>query len=113
MPTKRKESIISPLENLEKKAGSLQILVYLYTQRSKGKINISDIQESITAAQETVKTTINYLALKGYLNHEKIKSYPPQHLVWLTPLGEIVAERLLSIAHSLRQFEHTQGTKGV
>lgn len=109
----RKESAIVPLETLEKKAGTLQILVYIYTQRDKGKVNITNIQDSINVAKETAKTTIEYLILKGYLEHEKVKSYPPQHLIWLTEKGLKVAEKLLSVAHSLRQFEHTPKTKGV
>jgi DNA-binding MarR family transcriptional regulator len=76
------------------RAGALQILNYLYENKSKGKIKITDIVKNVKATSETVKATVAFLTQNSLTQEEKSQIFPYQHWVWLTPIGEAAAQHL-------------------
>ena len=104
-PMSKKGQNLSSIAKLEK-AGALQILVYLRQNTKEGeKTQITQIARNTKAASETVKATIHYLAQNELVNEEYAKTFPRQHLVWLTPKGATVAQHLLEAAAALNQPE--------
>ncbi len=96
-----KKGQLLSLAKLER-AGALQILVYLYQNSEKSeKTQITEIIKGVKAASETVMATIKHLALIELINEAHVKSFPRQHLVWLTPKGKIVAQHLSEVASAL------------
>jgi predicted transcriptional regulator len=76
------------------RAGALQILNYLYQNKNKGKIRITEIMKNVKATSETVNTAIIFLTQNELTREEKAVKFPYQHWVWLTPKGEDAAQHL-------------------
>ena len=83
------------------RAGALQILNYLYENKDKGKIKITDIVKNVKATSETVKAAVTFLTQNGLTKEEKSQAFPYQHWVWLTPKGEAAAQHLQSFRDAL------------
>lgn len=98
MPQKAR---IMPISKLEKQAGSLQIPVYLYEHKDRGKIRISELMANVKATSETVTKAIVYLKTMGLVEDEYTRTFPQQHLVWLTDKGEEVARMLSDVSKKL------------
>lgn len=99
MSAPEKHTVISLLE---KQAGLLQILVYLYEKPNGQKVNIAELVENVKASRETIGKTIKYLGKVGLLNDEYAKTFPMQHFVWLTPQGRSVAKGQVDSATELQ-----------
>jgi DNA-binding MarR family transcriptional regulator len=76
------------------RAGALQILNYLYENKKKGKIGITEIVKNVKATSETVNATTTFLTQNNLTKEEKSQVFPYQHWVWLTPKGEAAAQHL-------------------
>jgi predicted transcriptional regulator len=76
------------------RAGALQILSFLFENKKKGKIGISEIVKNVKATSETVNATITFLTQNNLTKEEKAQVFPYQHWVWLTPKGEAAAQNL-------------------
>lgn len=83
------------------RAGALQILLYLYENKNKGKIKFTEITKNVKASNETVIQTIAFFTQNDLTKEEKAKAFPYQHWVWLTPKGEAVAQHLQPLAAAL------------
>jgi predicted transcriptional regulator len=90
----------SAIAKLEKQAGLLQILVYLYEKTDK--IMITELTTKIDASWETVGKTIKYLKNNELIDEEYTKTFPVQHNVWLTAKGRAVAKALVDAASELQ-----------
>jgi hypothetical protein len=103
----KKERNIVSIAKLER-AGALQILVYLCKNVDKGKLKITDITKNVKASIETVNAAVTWLKENSLCEEEWVKSFPPMHLVWLTPKGAEVAQYLVPVADLLLSKEHKE-----
>lgn len=92
----------SAISVLEKQAGILQILVYLYEKQNGQKVNIAELVSNIKASRETIGKSIKYLSKVGLLMDEYTKTFPVQHFVWLTHKGRCVAKGQVDSATELQ-----------
>jgi len=76
------------------RASILQILHYLYENKSKGKIKITEIINNVKSTSDTVSAAIAFLTKNNLTQEEKSPTFPYQHWVWLTPKGEAAAQHL-------------------
>ncbi|MCL4429398.1 MAG: hypothetical protein M1540_00865 [Candidatus Bathyarchaeota archaeon] len=84
------------------RAGALQILNYLWENRNKGKIKITDIVKNVKATSETITGAITFLTQNSLTQEEKAQTFPYQHWVWLTPKGEVAAKHLQQFLEALK-----------
>lgn len=84
------------------RASALQILNYLYENKDKGKIKITDIIKNVKATSDTVNATAAFLTKNNLTQEEKAQTFPYQHWVWLTPKGEAAAKHLQQFLEALK-----------
>jgi hypothetical protein len=83
------------------RAGALQILLYLFGNKEKGKVGITEIVKNVKATSETVNATIAFLTQNNLTKEEKAQVFPYQHWITLTPKGEAAAQHLQLFLNAL------------
>lgn len=82
---------------------AIRLLLVLRREENNGKIGINKkiLTQLITTSSQSIKDRIDELSDIGLITVEEKKEHPRPHMVYLTPRGREVAEKLAEIEEIL------------